>query len=81
MDDFSIQIFAEFENENFKDCFEISFEKHVNLLTSIQESYSDKFLSTLLYPDFKRFLNESEKPHRKGSDSQRFVHSTDERSL
>lgn len=23
---FSIQIFAEFENENFKDCFEISFE-------------------------------------------------------
>lgn len=57
---FSIQIFAEFENENFKDCFEISFEKHVNLLTSIQESYSDKFLSTLLYPDFKRFLNESE---------------------
>ena len=57
---FSIQIFAEFENENFKDCFEISFEKHVNLLTSIKESYSDKFLSTLLYPDFKRFLNESE---------------------
>ena len=57
---FAIQIFAEFENENFKDYFEISFEKHVNLLTSIQESYSDKFLSTLLYPDFKRFLNESE---------------------
>ena len=46
MDDFSIQIFAEIENENFKDCFEISFEKHVNLLTSIKSHYSDKFLST-----------------------------------
>lgn len=56
----AIQIFVEFENENFKDYFEISFEKHVNLLTSIQESYSDKFLRTLPHPNFKRFLGESE---------------------
>ncbi len=56
----AIQIFVEFENERFKDYFEISFKKYVNLLTSIQESYSDKFLGTLPHPNFKRFLNESE---------------------
>lgn len=32
----------------------------MNLLTSIQESYSDKFLRTLPHPNFKRFLSESE---------------------
>ena len=57
---FQFKFLQNLRMKNFKDCFEISFEKHVNLLTSIQESYSDKFLSTLLYPDFKRFLNESE---------------------
>lgn len=56
----AIQIFVEFKNERFKDYFEISFKKYVNLLTAIQESYSDKFLGTLPHPNFKRFLNESE---------------------
>lgn len=32
----------------------------MNLLTAIQESYSDKFLRTLPHPNFKRFLSESE---------------------